>query len=216
MRLLHAAMELLFPRKCVLCQSVLSKDETDLCRRCRVEAPLFEARREGPRYTEKLIALWFYEDDVRASLIRYKFYNRRSYADVYGRMLAMKLLSAEADVLTWVPVSDRRRRKRGYDQVELIARVTARELGMDCRKLLCKHRDNKPQSSIADASQRRANVLGVYRMAENETVKDKRIVLLDDIVTTGATASECARVLLSAGAKEVICAAVAAGRKQSK
>ena len=78
---------------------------------------------------------------------------------------------------------------------------------------LKKIRNNRPQSRMKGAEARRANVLGVYRIFDGVDVKGKRVLLLDDILTTGATAGECARVLLSAGAKEVHCAAVAAARK---
>ena len=78
---------------------------------------------------------------------------------------------------------------------------------------LKKVRHNKKQSGLGDISQRRANVLGVYRVLDPEAVRGKRVLLLDDVLTTGATAGECARMLLTAGAKEVHCAALAAALK---
>ena len=117
------------------------------------------------------------------------------------------------DVLTWVPVSRLRKFCRGYDQVELLAQTVGWELGLKPVPVLQKLRNNRQQSKIRDAAVRRANVLGVYRVIYPDAVKGKRILLLDDILTTGATASEAARVLLTAGAKEVHCAAVAASRK---
>ena len=128
----------------------------------------------------------------------------------------MKLLQTHPeglDVLTWVPVSRLRKVSRGYDQVELLARAVGAELGMEPVRLLKKIRHNRPQSGISDAAQRRANVLGAYQMVPGQDISGKRILLLDDILTTGATAGEAARVLLTAGAKEVHCAAVAAARK---
>ena len=118
------------------------------------------------------------------------------------------------DVLTWVPVSRLRRFRRGYDQVELIARSVGRELGMIPVPVLQKIRHNRPQSRIQDDAGRRANVLGAYRLKESQQISGKRILLLDDIFTTGSTVGECARVLRTAGAKEVHCAAIAAARKR--
>ena len=115
-----------------------------------------------------------------------------------------------ADVITWVPVSRKRRRARGYDQVELLAKAVGPELGIPVEPLLEKFRDNRANSGLKTPAERRANVLGVYKVIEPERLHGKRVLLLDDIVTTGATASECARVLLTAGAEEVIFAAVAA------
>ena len=81
---------------------------------------------------------------------------------------------------------------------------------MEPMPTLKKIRHNRPQSRIADAAKRRANVLGVYRVVDPEVVSGKRVLLLDDILTTGATMSEAARMLKTAGAKEVHSAAVAA------
>lgn len=118
------------------------------------------------------------------------------------------------DVLTWIPVSRLRKLRRGYDQVELLAKAVGRELGMTPTPLLRKVRHNRPQSGIHGEAERRANVLGVYRLTRGAEVAGKRILLLDDILTTGATAGEAARVLKTAGAKGVHCAAIAsAGRE---
>lgn len=209
----------LFPSKCVLCGRVLEKDETDLCRRCRVHAPQCPVPRTSYPYLAQWLALWYYEDTVRKSLLRFKFRGKRNYAEAYGRMLAMKLMTEQRldmDILTWIPISDKRKRKRGFDQVELIAASVARELGIEAVPCLKKTRDNPAQSGIFGQAERRANVLGVYRVLDTAQVQGKHILLLDDIVTTGATAGECARVLLTAGAKQVDLAVIAAARQHKK
>ena len=216
MKLYHWLMELLFPPKCVLCGTLLKAGETDLCRTCRTEAPEYPSRKIKLQFLDSFAAVWYYEGNVRRSLLRFKFQNARSYASCYGRMLAMKLLREYPegfDVLTWVPVSRLRRLRRGYDQVELLAKAVGAELGMTPVPMLKKIRNNRPQSRLDSASARRANVLGAYKLLDGAQAKGKRVLLLDDILTTGATAGECARMLLSAGAKEVHCAAVAAARK---
>lgn len=157
--------------------------------------------------------MWYYKDDVRNSLRRYKFRGRRHYGQAYGRMLAMALEKQRcynADLLTFVPIAPLRRLKRGYDQVEVVAECVGKELYLPMQRTLRKIRNTPPQSGIADAARRRANVLGAYRPVDPEHFRGKRVLLLDDVVTTGATASECARVLLTAGAKEVFFAAIAA------
>ncbi len=216
MKLYHWLMSILFPPKCVLCGKILKKEESDLCRFCRTDAPAYPNRKSKLQFLDSFAAVWYYEGSVRKSLLRYKFYNARSFAGSYGRLLAMKLLEEYPegfDILTWVPVSRLRRFRRGYDQVELLARAAGKELGMTPVPLLKKVRHNRPQSGIHGAAQRRANVLGAYRELDREAIAGKKILLLDDILTTGATAGECARVLKTAGAKEVHCAAVAAARK---
>ena len=216
MRLYHYLIRLLFPPKCILCGTLLKKEEQDLCRECRCDSPEYPNRKENLQFLDSFTAVWYYEGNVRRSLLRYKFYGARSFASGYGRLLAMKLLQTHPDgfdCLTWVPVSRLRKFRRGYDQGQLLAESVGRELGMTPVPLLKKVRHNRPQSGIRDAAKRRGNVLGVYREVSREILSGKRILLLDDILTTGATAGECARVLLTAGAKEVHCAAVAAARK---
>jgi len=216
MRLYQMLLQLLFPPKCVLCGRLLQREETDLCGTCRTEAPEYAGRKEKIQFLDSFTAVWYYEGNVRRSLLRYKFYNARSFAAVYGRLLAMKLLQQYPegfDCITWVPVSFFRKLTRGYDQVELLARAAGKELGVKPVPLLKKIRHNRPQSGISGLPQRRANVLGAYRETDREAIAGKRILLLDDVLTTGATAGECARVLLTCGAKEVHCAAVAAARK---
>jgi len=215
----HRIAEFLFPPKCVLCGRLLQKDETDICRTCRSDAPECPTSRTKLPFLDSWTAVWYYEDCVRRSLLRYKFYGARSYADCYGRMLAMKLQQNHpdgVDILTWVPISPLRKLRRGYDQVELLAKAVGAELGMEPVPLLKKIRHNRPQSGIVGQAQRKANVLGVYKVLQPEMAAGKRIVLLDDIVTTGATVGECARILLTAGAKEVHCGAVAAVRHRAK
>ena len=216
LKLYHYLMHILFPPRCVLCGRLLKKEETDLCKECRIDAPLYPERKLKLQFLDSFTAVWYYEGSVRRSLLRYKFHNARANANAYGRLLAMKLQQEHPegfDVLTWVPVSPLRRFRRGYDQVELLAKAVGRELGMWPVPLLKKVRHNRPQSGIHGSAQRRANVLGAYRETDREAISGKKILLLDDILTTGATAGECARVLLTAGAKEVHCAAVAAARK---
>ena len=206
---------LVFPPRCVLCRKVLNQ-ELDLCRECRMQAPECQSTNLKRNFIDSWLALWYYEDRVPGSLTLYKFRGQRSKAQSYGRLLAMKLRQQYPegiDLLTWIPVSRRRKLTRGYDQVELIARVVGRELQMKPVRLLEKIWHNPPQSTVVGEAARKANVLGVYRVRKPEDVAGKRILLLDDIITTGATASEAARMLLMARAKQVHFAAVATARR---
>jgi len=204
---------LIYPRKCVLCRKILSREETDLCHTCRAEAPEYVQRKRNIPFVANWTAMWYYSGMVRASIHRFKFGNARSYAQVYGRGIAMRVLSDfpdTVDAVTWVPVSLRRKLSRGYDQSQLVAKAVASELALPCLGFLRKIRNTPPQSGLASAAQRRANVLGAYKVLQTPCLRDKRILLIDDVITTGATASECARMLLSAGASEVFLAAMAA------
>lgn len=202
---------LFFPPKCIFCRKVLGSDELDLCHACREEAPEFQKSKNKYSFIARWTAVWYYKENARRSILRYKFYYHRSFANAYGRFLAMKLQKEgfdSFDVMTWVPVAPLRRLRRGFDQVEELAYAVGRELNVDPVKALVKIRNTPPQSGIRGAAKRRANVLGAYSVTDPEAIKGKKILLLDDVITTGATASECARTLLTAGAKEVIFAAI--------
>lgn len=217
MKFVNWFLSLLFPPKCLLCRRVLKENELDLCHKCRRDGPECTNFRKKLPFIDSWAAVWYYESNARCSLLRYKFRGARSYAHGYGRLLAMKLAELHPDgldILTWVPVSAIRKFWRGYDQVELLAQFVGQELGMEPVRLLRKIRHNPPQSGIIGESQRRANVLGAYRAENAEVLQGKRILLLDDIITTGATAGECARVLLTAGAKEIHCGAMATAQHQ--
>ncbi len=216
MSMLHFLSDVLFPPKCILCGKVLENGEIDLCRGCRMDAPEHPQGKLKLQFLDSWTAIWYYEGSVRRSLLRYKFYRARHLARGYGRILAMRLQERYPegfDLITWVPISPMRKLIRGYDQDELLARAVGKELGLAPVPLLKKLRNNPPQSGITGHAQRRANVLGIYRGINLEQLQGKRVLLLDDILTTGATAGECARVLLTAGAREVHCAVVAAARK---
>ena len=102
----------------------------------------------------------------------------------------------------------RSRRERGYNQAEELAERLARRLQKPCVPLLCKIRENEAQHRLS-AAQRKRNVRGAYGLIDADLVKDKVILLCDDIITTGATLQECAGQLQKLGAAQVLCAAVA-------
>ena len=111
-------------------------------------------------------------------------------------------------------MSKKRRRVRGYDQSELLARVIAKKLSLPLVPALQKHAERGPQSQLKDAAQRRSNASGAFSVLPGADVSGKTLLLIDDIVTTGATLAECSRVLRTAGASDVVYAAFAAPRKQ--
>lgn len=211
--------ELFFPSRCILCRTPLAREETDLCHSCRKDAPEFTKAKRNIPFIANWTAVWYYKDKVRQSLLRFKFYNYRSYADIYGRLVAMQILKDMPkgfDILAWVPTGFFRRLRRGYDQAELLAVATALELGVEPVAVLKKIRNTPPLSRYRDAARRRATILGAYRVLDPAAIAGKRILMIDDIITTGATASECAKTLLTAGAKEVYFAAVAAASHDKK
>lgn len=207
-------LDLLFPPKCPFCNSLLEEGQTLLCPNCQRDLPWTQGKageRKGEFFAVCVAPLW-YRDTVRESHHRFKFSGVRAYTQTYVTLMAQCVtdrLDDEFDVLTWAPVSWWRRYRRGYDQARLLAEGLAVELDMPCQSLLRKKRHTKPQSSLKSESERRANVLGAYAVPCPEQVRGKRILLVDDVMTSGSTLSECARMLLTAGAKQLTCVTLA-------
>ncbi len=219
MILTDALARLLFPPRCVLCGKLLQSRETDLCHPCRTDAPEYTGSRKRLRFAKDMTAVWYYEGSVRKSILRFKFWGKRGYAKCYGRMLGVKLEKAHPEgfeMITWVPTSRLRCLSRGYDQAQLLAVAVGEALGKQPVRLLEKKRNNRPQSGIVGEAKRRANVLGVYETVSKAQLAGKRILLVDDVITTGATAEEASRMLLTAGADSVYCGAVAVTRPRGK
>ena len=213
MRVLNFILDLLYPPKCAFCRRLLRDGENGACRSCLRKLPYVPGgeRREKTKNVSRCIVPLYYRDAVRESLLRYKFEGITAYKDIYAELIADAVReSGEAcDVITWAPLSKKRLKKRGYDQTELIARALSARLNLPCVRTLEKVRDNPPQSSIDDERERKKNVSGVYRCIDMDAVRGKRLLFVDDIVTSGATIAECAGVLKDCGAESVIAAAVA-------
>ena len=220
MKALETLFDLLFPPHCPFCGAI--QDHPGICPKCADKLPRAEGKdglREGAGYGKCAFAV-YYEGDVRESLLHFKFGGKASWADIYARELlvpaVVEHLSGEFDCLTWVPVSRRRLRRRGYDQARLLAQAAGRIWETPPVQLLRKRRNNPAQSGLQDAAARRANVLGVYEAVDPGQIAGRRVLLIDDILTTGSTLAECCRVLRAAGAAEVVCATVAGSRPRKE
>ena len=204
--------DLLYPPRCMICHRLLEPGKKEICAACDDTLPEYDGADPKVRFCERCVVTFYYEGTFRASFLRYKFAGLRQYAGRYGKWMAVTIrdkLAGQYDLITYAPVSRKRRKERGYDQSELLCRAIAQELGMAPVRTLEKQTDIPAQSTLHEYASRVANVSGVYAPVEPEQFMGKRVLLIDDIVTTGATLSECCRVLLTAGAKSVVCAALA-------
>lgn len=205
--------DLLYPPKCMLCGRLLRDSEAVLCGRCGHELPEWDnAPRRVPGY-ERCAAAFVYEEPIRGAILRFKFHGMQTYAVQFARWMAVRVrgeLRTSFDFVTWTPCSRRRRWSRGFDQAELLAKALARELDLEARPTLEKFRHRPPQSKTKTAAKRRANVQGAYRLLPGADVRARTVLVVDDILTTGATLGECGRILRQAGAKDLYAAVIAA------
>lgn len=215
MSIFSELLDLFFPPRCVYCHKFLKKDERNVCRKCEAELPYTNGGRQTGEFFSVCVSPLYYEGAVRESILRYKFKEATGYAKTYGKLVAECIreeLKGAYDLISWVPLSRERYKERGYDQAMLLALAVALELDDVAVSTLEKHKNVEKQSKMGSAEKRRANISGAYRAADTELIEGKRILLIDDIITTGVTLSECARTLLQAGASQVLCATIARGR----
>ena len=208
-------LRLVYPPKCVFCGTLLEREEQDACKACLAELPWTDessAVRTGRAFS-RCVSPFFLTGKVHQALVDYKYHQRESYGVCFGRWMgacARRCRSDPFDLVTWVPVSRRRLRERGFDQCRLLAVQVAKVYGMRPVRTLKKRKDAPSlASSEASPAMRRKLVAGVYRVISPETVAGKRILLVDDIITTGSTLEEAAGTLRAAGAAEVCCVTAA-------
>ncbi|MDR1669666.1 MAG: ComF family protein [Oscillospiraceae bacterium] len=199
-------LNLLLPKRCAFCRR---PHPDGLCETCRDELPW----RIKP-YDGIVAAPLLYRGAVRSALHRYKFRGVWGGAEIFGELMAAAVRSAgaEADIITWVPCSFARRWTRGYDQARKLAQSVGKRLCLPLERTLRKIRHTRSQTKMPDSEARRANVRGAFGVRADAVIAGRRILLIDDIHTTGATLDECKRLLLGAGAASVVCCAVAARR----
>lgn len=174
-----------------------------LCRTCRFA---LIARYDPPAPPGVLVAVPF-AGRARDVLLGFKYRNRRQVAGHLAGLLVNRLARAgqRVDVVTWAPTGPRRRRGRGYDQAELVARRVARQLGVPCRRLL-----DRDAAAGAQTGRTRAGRLAGPSFRASPRVPAATVLVVDDVVTTGATLRAAADALRAAGAGAVVTMAVAA------
>ena len=184
----RTSVGVLRPPGCRRCGRPLSRD-VDSCRDC------------PPAPVDWVRAAFAYDEPVRRALLSVKFGGMRAVADAFVPWMrrAMADRPGGGVTITWVPLGRRRHRRRGFDQAELLAAGLAEGTALACRALLERARETEPQAMRGGAERRRA-LSGAFRAVAPAPA---RLVLVDDVLTTGATVTECARVLRRAGAREV-------------
>ncbi|MGJ7021424.1 ComF family protein [Ohessyouella blattaphilus] len=188
---------------CALCSKELSDEENELCCDCQ---------RDG-RYFDGGTALWRHELPVSKSLYYFKYKNMRfPVGDYVGNLLCRKeriLKEWCVDMIVPVPLSQKRRKKRGYNQSELIARRLGERMGIPVKEIAKRTKETRPQRTL-DRKRRKRNVAEVFEVTEE--VKDKRILIIDDIYTTGATIDELSQEMKKRGASKVYFLTVSIGQ----
>ena len=217
----RALLELLFPPRCVgcsvrgtllcePCRELMPPLPAEVCRRCGMTRPLLapKACRACPRLAEPLElvrAAYIYEGTARKAVHVLKFRAGPQMAPVLGGLMreGLRRRPLRAEVVVPVPLAAGRERKRGYNQAALLARHVAPGLGAELATRVLEREDRPAQVNLG-AAYRLDNLRGSIRCVAPGQVRDRRVVVLDDVMTTGATLSACAEALAEAGAAQVM------------
>lgn len=211
-RLGGVALDLIYPPRCALCE----RPGTFLCDSCADALPRAEGRRcdacwlpqrghqcaacaEHPMLVDSLRSVFRYEGDVRRLVHAFKFGGFSALATPLAAHLVRLVLDQGlvADAVVPVPLTGRRSRTRGYNQAALLARELSKQLGLPVLPALRRAGNAAPQASSPSAEQRRLNVVAAFEPAKGADVAGMRLLLVDDVATTGATLSACGGVLRS-------------------
>ncbi len=230
---LKALLSSVFPDRCVYCDAKIPYN-TSVCSECAESLPRITGKvcvkcgREksecgcGGRenYFASIAAPFYFTGRVRQGIHRFKFRGNTSSAAEFAREMysAMneRFAGIEFDFITTVPMSKKSLKKRGYDQCDLLAKELSSLSGVSYRPgALVKIYETESQHGLS-AILRRGNLAGAFDVNEGEDVKDKTVLLCDDISTSGETLNECAKMLWLAGAKEVYCIALALTKSEKK
>ncbi len=197
------SIDLLRPPYCPCCgvpfssEFALSASPDHICGKCREAPPRFDSARSAG----------LYEGALREIIHAYKFSGLGGLSRDLGKLLGAHLQdrfgSCSFDFVTHVPLARRRYRERGFDQAWLLARSLAKNVGLTARPYVLERIRWEASQSKLSETQRRANVRGAFAVRKPEEVEGRHILLVDDVLTTGATADACAGALKTAGAEAV-------------
>ena len=216
-----------FPRHCPCCDE-LTVDNAPICETCREE---LEKMRLGDGVCDKcglpceqcicgkrvfvfkgIAAPFRYEGAAAAGVVGIKRHKSWESAEFFSREVAKRVEDrfpgSRFDAVCSVPMHIKEQRLKGFDHAAVLAGYIAKELGIGYEELLRQTILRESQHKLS-FEMRRENVKGIYSLAKNADVRGKRLLLVDDIKTSGATLNECAHILLVGGASSVICAAAA-------
>lgn len=214
MQSLRFLLNILFPEQCLSC----TREGSPLCEDCLSSVPMAK-----PTPYPWCYARFDYHNKImKDALWNLKYKNRKGVATSLGKSLHELIFEEYAEKILFgstrkilvipIPLSRRKLRERGYNQCDLLARALVKEAPDNyvyAPKILIKHKDTASQAKITSKKERLQNIRGSFSIRDAKLVHKQRCILIDDIVTTGATLTEARRILLSAGASDVCALTVA-------
>lgn len=202
-------MGIFFIKRCVLCSKMLDSNYPDwLCEDCAETIASYSCKQINPIHgADDAVAALYYSGTVKSAMRAFKFRNKKQYAAWFAEKmyaaLTPHLSDWRLDLITFAPIGWLRYRERGYNQAELLAGHIAKFTNVPCQAVLKKRAFIARQSGQKDAISRRKNAENAFSPKENISLEGKSILFIDDIITTGATASAAVQILRQMGASHV-------------
>ena len=217
-RVKNILLDLFFPKFCIGCNT----EGTWLCQNCKGEilpvqmqvCPKCNKMSQSGKYCLRcgkdsalkgiVVSLYFEEGATKELIHNFKYNSIKELTPFLGEKMVQVLRDnpTKIDIITFVPVHVMRMASRGYNQAELLAEYVSQKIEIKIEKLLTKTRNTKRQVGLK-RQQRKNNLSGAFKANQNVDISNKKILIIDDVTTTGQTLEECAKVLKNAGAKEV-------------
>jgi competence protein ComFC len=209
--------DFIFPERCVICSGTFVPSGRSVCPVCTgkiqndCEAKVPEGVSDRAVYWDKMIPVHSFSGYVPDMIHLYKSGKRPGLSDYYSDQLAVvsNNMFNHIDFVTSPPPSMRKMKKRGFDPAGLVARKFAAKTGLKYRAFFYENRKRKEQKRLGSAD-RFLNSLGRFSVKKRCNISGKHIIIIDDVLTTGATLNECARILKKMGAETVFSLTIAA------
>lgn len=200
-KIINKILNIIYPQKCIFCQEVIPIIEDDfICKDCHMDIDYITFDKVP------FISIFQYNEKTRFSIHRLKYYNRPDYAKYFAKMMYLKFCKFESndfDLISYVPMHSKKKKKRGYDQAELLAMEFSKLTNIKIAKdNLIRSRNTLPQSKVS-FEERKTNIKDAFYVKEPFEFKDKNVILIDDIYTSGSTISQCAQEIKKAGANSI-------------
>lgn len=227
-------LNILFPRKCVFCGELLPfSNEDEICSECMNDLPFCLAYERckicgrpnnenekcpdcasmSYRGFDRACSAYIYKDAVKDALVRFKSEKYAGYSRLFAKhisaVIRYDLKDHDIDIVVSVPPRIDRMKSENYDQAMCLAKEISKEINKPYFKNTLVQAERRKKQSDLSADERRINAEGNYRVKKPELVSGRKILLVDDICTTGATLSECAKMLKKSGAAKVYCVTAA-------
>ncbi len=230
-------LDFIYPQSCPICKETLSQNEKDVCEKCWKTLAILPHsfcpycksffEEDGTVFTHHCVSLsrledrrilavrslGTFDDHYKTLIHRFKYDKKillgKRLAQSLGEKVALEKDFTNFDLVIPVPLHRARKRERGFNQSEILAEGISKTLNIATSRDVLKRKKNTKDQTNLDAQQRKENVEGAFVVTRSEKVIGKQVILIDDVMTTGATLNECARMLLDAGAKMVFAVTLA-------